>query len=179
MGETEMKTTQAWWDEVSNSQEKMDNWLKDQYHGEVTAEKRIRELATKYALTNSQVKLIHKVADDEKMHAEWVKELLIARGISAEVLVKEERYWDKVLPTQDVSFEYMCAIGHLAETMRLERIQLLAADTRFIDIAKVFSKILGDEIFHSKAFKVMSTPEDIELARKCHKDGLNAIGLVI
>lgn len=173
-----MKTTEQWWDEVSSDPSKIVDWLKDQYHGEVTAEKRIRDLIPQYNLTGKQEKLISKIADDEKKHAEWVKELLIIRGITAEVLTKEERYWGKVLPKETSSFGYMCAVGHLAETMRLERIMLLADDERFSDISEVFSKILPDELFHAAAFEYLSTPEDIEKARMFHNDGMNAIGLV-
>lgn len=173
-----MKTTEQWWDAVSNSESKMIDWLKDQYHGEVTAEKRIRDLIEQYNLQGKKASLICRIADDEKKHAEWVKELLISRGIKAEVLEKEERYWDKVLPKEICSFEYICAIGHLAEAMRVERIELLSKDTRFQDIAGVFAKILPDELFHTKAFGSMSTPEDIEKASAFHAIGMNAIGLV-
>lgn len=173
-----MRSTKEWWDEVSNSDEGLIDWLKDQYHGEVTAEKRIRDLIVQYNLVGKKAKIIAKIADDEKKHAEWVKDLLIARGIEAKVLEKEERYWNKVLPKQDVSFSYICAVGHLAETMRLDRINLLASDEKFKDVAEVFSKIRPDEIFHAKAFGAMSSEEDIEVARKFHQEGLNAIGLV-
>jgi len=173
-----MKTTKQWWGEVSTCPEKMVDWLKDQYHGEVTAEKRIRDLVTTYNLSGKKAKLINKIADDEKTHAEWVKGLLISRGIEAEVLDKEERYWNKVLPVEPVSFEYVCAIGHLAESMRLDRIMLLADDERFSDISEVFSKILPDELFHAAAFEYLSTPEDIKKASAFHNDGMNAIGLV-
>lgn len=173
-----MKTTEQWWQEVSGDPDKMINWLKDQYHGEVTAEKRIRDLTTQYDLTPDQEKIINKIADDEKIHALWVKELLEVRGIAAEVLDKEERYWNKTLPKEDVSFEEMCAIGHHAELMRLDRITLLANDERFEDIASVFAKIRPDEVFHTKAFASMSTHAMIEKTRKNHEDGLNALGLV-
>lgn len=173
-----MKTTEQWWAEVSTDESKMIDWLKDQYHGEVTAEGRIRALLADYSLSEAAARIIAKIADDEKAHALWVKDLLIARGITAEVLQKEERYWDKTLPKERASFEYMCAVGHLAETMRLDRIRLLASDPRFSDIAEVFMKILPDEEFHAKAFKHLSTPELIEQARVHHNEGLNALGLV-
>lgn len=173
-----MKTTEQWWSEVSVDVNKMIDWLKDQYHGEITAEKRIRDLVSQYNLQGKKAALINKIADDEKRHAEWVKELLVSRGISAEVLNKEERYWNKVLPREQVSFEYICAVGHLAETMRLDRIELLAKDYRYKDIAEVFSRILPDELFHAKAFGSMSTEKDIEDARKFHNEGMNSIGLV-
>ena len=33
-----MKTSVQWWEEVSKDQSKLINWLKNQYHGELTAE---------------------------------------------------------------------------------------------------------------------------------------------
>lgn len=173
-----MKTTEQWWAEVSTDENKMIDWLKDQYHGEVTAEARIRALIDDYALEGKTKNIISKIADDERKHAEWVSSLLVARGITPEVLQKEERYWDKTLPKTKVTFEEICAIGHLAETMRLERIQLLAADERFLDIAEVFASILPDELFHARAFGMLSTPEAIEAARSNHNAGLEALGLV-
>lgn len=174
-----MKTTEQWWKEVSSNEAKMIDWLKDQYHGEVTAEARIRAIIDDYPeITARQKVLITQIANDEKRHAEWVAELLHSRGIPAEVLKKEERYWGKVLPKEKLSFEQVCAIGHLAEVMRLERIKLLASDYRFKDIADVFERILPDETFHAKAFGAMSTPECIEAARLNHNEGLNALGLV-
>lgn len=176
-----MQTTEQWWNEVSNDEGKMINWLKNQYHGEVTAEKRIRDMILDYNIGDKPRFLtITKIANDEAKHAGWVRELLEARGITAKVLSKEARYWNETLPKalEMDSFEYMCAVAHLAETMRLERIKLLSNDDRFKDIAEVFTKILPDEEFHAKVFGDMSTPEDIEIARKYHNNGLNAIGLV-
>lgn len=174
-----MKTTEQWWAEVSSDEDKMIDWLKDQYRGEVTAETRIRALITDYALDGDKARIINKIADDERKHAEWVASLLFARGIPVVLLDKEERYWEKTLPKEKVSFEYMCAVGHHAETMRLERINLLSSDERFIDIARVFAAILPDEKFHARAFAYLSTPEAIEAARGKHKEGLEALGLVI
>lgn len=175
-----MRTTEQWWGDVSNSPEKMIDWLKDQYYGEVTASVRIGNLITEYPdITFIQKQLVSMIADDENKHAEWVAELLISRGITPCMYRdKPERYWDNTLPKSPVSFERICAIGHHAEVMRLERIELLAADTRFEDIAKVFKAILSDEIFHAKAFASMSTPEDIEATRGNHEAGKAALGLV-
>lgn len=173
-----MRTTQQWWEEVSHDESKMVEWLKDQYHGEATAEGRIRGLIATYNVQGKKAALLNKIADDEGVHAGWVKQLLTSRGITAEILDKEERYWDATLPTEPVSFEAICAIGHHAEVMRLDRIELLAADDRFSDIAEVFSRILPDELFHAKAFASLSTPEAIEAARVKHTEGMNALGLV-
>lgn len=177
----ELKTTKQWWEEVSNDENKMVEWLKAQYHGEKTAEMRIRNMIVGFNVTDQKhIDTINRIADDEKIHAEWVRCLLETRGITAQVLDKEERYWNETLPnTVEVNtFEYMCAVAHLAETMRLDRINLLASDERFTDIADIFGKILPDEEFHAKAFGEMSTPADIERAREFHNIGMNAIGLV-
>ena len=174
------ETTQQWWHRVSNSNEEMVNWLKAQYHGEVTAGKRIMDSKVDYHITPLEEKIISSIARDEYQHARWVKQLLIDRDITPEILKKEERYWNEVLPKvlEENTFTYFCAVGHLAETMRLDRIQLLSSDERFVDIAKVFSDIYPDELFHARAFKEMSTDEDIEKARQFHNIGMNAIGLV-
>lgn len=176
-----MKTTQQWWDEVSNDEEKMIDWLKDQHHGEVTAAKRISEIAARFKLEEWQQKQISQVVADEMKHSIWVGWLLKKRGIGTYDLHKEERYWNQTLPAVDEidTFEYFCAVAHHAEVMRLDRIRLLAADKRFDDIAKTFSDIIVDEKYHAKIFGVMSTPEDIERSRANHKNGMNAIGLVV
>lgn len=173
-----MRTTEQWWEEIISDGDKLVDWLKDQYHGEVTAAERISALIEDYNLTGSVKKIITRIAADEVKHAEWVKSLLIKRGITAEVLTKEERYWSKVLPKEEVTFERICAVGHLAEVMRLDRIRLLAKNKEYLDIAEVFERIISDEEFHAAAFGKLSTPEDIEDAKKFHEDGLNAIGLV-
>lgn len=176
-----MKTTEQWWDEVSNSPERMIEWLKDQYYGEVTAGVRIAKMQTDYPdISDTHKLLLGKIADDEFKHAEWVAELLITRGIIPRIYrEKPDRYWRQTLAGDDQkTFTQLCAIGHHAEVMRLERIELLAKDRRFEDIADVFGRIRPDEIFHAKAFKAMSTPEDIEAARGNHEAGKAALGLV-
>lgn len=178
----DLETTQQWWDRVSNSDEEMVKWLKAQFHGEVTAAERIMDSLTTYEVNTESLefKIIMSVVSDEIKHAKWISKLLQDRGITAEVLQKEERYWNEVLPKtlEENTFYYFCAVGHLAETMRLDRISLLASDERFADIAKVMSDIYPDEIFHARAFKEMSTKADIAKAREFHNIGMNAIGLI-
>jgi rubrerythrin len=175
-----MKTSEQWWDEVKASPEKFNNWLKLQYHGEATAEKRIRSAIEKFSLTGFEARCIESVADDEKRHAVWVAKLLKDRGIEPEVLEREERYWNEVLPEvyEKNTFTYFCAVGSLAETMRLERIMILASEPEYADIADVFKKIYSDEIFHARIFKELSTKEDIAHAEQFHNMGMNAIGLI-
>lgn len=175
-----LETTKEWWNRVSNSETEMVKWLKAQYHGEATAEQRIRQSIEKYNLTGLEANLITSIADDEAKHTKWVKTLLITRGITPETLQKEERYWNEVLPStlENPSFQYFCAVGHLTETMRLDRISLLAADKRFTDIADVMANIYPDEALHVRIFKELSTPDAIEEAKKYHHLGMNAIGLL-
>jgi rubrerythrin len=178
MSKESLVTTAQWWEKVSNNDALMVDWLQKQYHGEITAAQRIRELLDRFQLDGIEAKLITLIAEDEENHAEWVKGLLTSRGITAEVLAgKQERYWETVQPDQVKTFEEICAIGHLAETMRLDRIRLLASDDRFSDIAEVFQRILPDEIFHAKAFKSLTTPGHIEQARFKHEEGKRQLGL--
>lgn len=174
------ETTKQWWKRVSSSEEEMVKWLKAQYHGEATAEKRIREAISRFNLSGVKAKIIKSIADDEAKHTVWVKKLLVDRGITPEILKKEERYWNEVLPAEleENKFKYFCAVGHLAETMRLDRISLLASDERFKDIAEVMQKIYPDELFHARAFGVLSNKKQVAKAKKYHNLGMNAIGLL-
>lgn len=174
-----MQTTERWWKEVSSDSKKMIKWLKKQYHGELTAEHRIRSLITLYNLEDKSAKLISTIADDEAVHAELIEGLLLDRDVEPESLVHQERYRDIVLPVKDASFEYMCAVGYYAETMRLDRIRLLATEPKFKDIANTFYRILPDEIFHSKVFKFLSDDASLVEVGNNHRMSVNALGLVI
>ena len=78
------------------------------------------------------------------------------------------------------SFAEIAGAGHHAETMRLLRIQELAADAEIdADIRQVFAQILPDEEFHAKAFAAMSTEDAIEATRELHKLGLDMLGLEV
>lgn len=174
-----MKTTAEWWEVVSQSPEKMDDWLKSQYHGEVTASKRIEEMKVLPGYTKADAEVIDRIIADEEKHALWVKQLMQDRGLTPYEIRKEERYWVPTLAEakNKPTFSYMCAVAHLAETMRLDRIELLAKDTQYKDIAKVFKAILKDELYHTTEFGKLSTPEDIKHAKKFHDIGKNALGL--
>lgn len=177
-----MRTSAQWWNETKSDPDKLIDWLKDQYHGEVTASKRIKELFLDSSnnLTEKEISLINRIILEENFHALWVKELLITRGITPEILNKEERYWNKVLPKSKSNKEELAAIAHLAETMRLERIGVIAADTECPkDIRKVFKRILPMELNHAKWFGELSTNEHIKSALKNHYDGMNELGLVV
>lgn len=176
------RTTEQWWEDVSTDESKFIDWLKKQYHGELTAGKRIAHLCSFIPLFDGKFewrgRILTGIVQDEVKHAKWIGELLSTRSVKPQLLDKEERYWNETLPTMNgKSFEYLCAVGHHAEVMRLDRIRLLASDERFADVAEVFKKILPEEEFHAALFGIMSTPADIAEAAKYHLNGMNALGL--
>lgn len=176
-----MKTSVQWWNETKASSELTKEWLKNQYHGEVTAAARISEFASMV----NDVKLkktLEIIAKQEEAHAAWVRELLIARGIEADILDKESRYWSKTLPDdyKSLSTERLAAIGAHAEGMRLERIKVIANDTAAPeDIRNVFTKILPDEEFHERAFSAIAGDVEMAATIDAHREGLKALGLTI
>jgi len=176
-----MKTSQVWWNEVKANPILLADWLRDQYHGEVTAAGRIREFAN--MVTEPRVKqVLTNISMQEADHAEWVKGLLEARGITASVLQKEERYWDKTLSAEyrTMDTKDLAAIGAHAEAMRLERIKVIAEDKDApADIRKVFAKILPQEKYHERAFRFIAGDEAMSKALDAHKEGLAALGLSI
>lgn len=178
------QTSQQWWDEVSADETKLIDWLKRQFHCEGIAAQRIAKLRDLIPFDNKREwrnRILSGIVVDESKHAKWIGDVLAARGIHTGEFNKEERYWNQVLPAvEDKSFEYMCAVGHLAEDMRLLRLNAIKSDTRekFADVATVMGDIYYDEVFHTGLFKLLSTREDIEEARKFHNDGMNALGLV-
>lgn len=176
-----MRDSLTWWTETKASTVKLESWLKDQYHGEVTAASRIAEIASKVKETRV-AKILNVIADQEAKHARWVGQLLIARGLTPQVLQKEERYWNKTLPKDyaDMPIEKLAAIGAHAEKMRLARIEVISKDqTAPEDIRETFKKILKDEIFHERAFREIAGDENMSQALKAHEDGLKALGLTV
>lgn len=173
-----MKTTEQWLDGILSSKAELDHWLERQYIGELTAAKRIRDLAD--TAPEKFKAVINRIADDEALHAFWVGELLITRGIGVSWVDQadaEARYWKPILSELD-TFEKTAAAGHHAEGMRLIRIRALAADERVdSDIREVFAKILPDEEFHERAFGAMTSEEAIEVTRNLHELGLELLGL--
>ena len=175
-----MKTSQEWWDETKKSPEKLVNWLKNQYHGEAVASERIRQ----FILPNMEGKfqfMVEKIADDEDRHAQWIGRLLENRGITAEILKKEERYWKEVM-TEDFTSDgnYAAAVAAHAEEMRLERIKVIMEDTEAdVDIVDTFKNIYKDELFHAKGFKLIAGDEYYSKASENHAKGLEALGLIV
>lgn len=172
------KTSQQWWDEVKVDSNKLNRWLLKQWRGEVTASGRIRGFAATYAPDESTSRILHIIADQERQHAEWVLELLKARGINPDATGAEVRYWKETLP-QVRSFEVGAAVGAHAEGMRLERIRTIAADaTAPDDVRKTFQQILKDEVFHERAFREMAGPDAMTLTEASHRRGRAVLGLV-
>lgn len=176
----DLKTSQQWWNETKASSEKINNWLKNQYHGEAVAAERIR----KYILPNMTGKyefMVEKIANDEDRHAMWIAKLLLNRGIQPELLQKEERYWKEVM-TEDFKSDgnYAAAVAAHAEEMRLERIKVIMADdSASTDIQNTFKDIYHDELFHAKAFKLIAGDEYYNKASANHAKGLESLGLII
>jgi rubrerythrin len=175
-----METSEQWWDETKKSPEKLVNWLKNQYHGEAVASERIRQ----FILPNMEGKyqfMVERIADDEDRHAQWVKALLETRGITAEILNKEERYWKEVM-TDDFTENgnYAAAVAAHAEEMRLERIKVIMEDTEAdTDIVNTFKNIYKDELFHAKGFRLIAGDEYYSKASENHAKGLEALGLIV
>lgn len=175
-----MRTSLEWWNDTKVSPEKIANWLKNQYHGEAVAAERIR----KYILPSMEGKyhfLVEKIADDEDKHSQWIGKLLRTRGVTPEILQKEERYWKEVM-TEDFTSDgnYAAAVAAHAEEMRLERISVIMDDEKApADIRDTFKNIYKDELFHAKGFKLIAGDEYYNKASANHAKGLEALGLII
>lgn len=176
--ELQPKTSEQWWTAVKGDDGLLHDWLQKQYHGEVTASERIRSFAAQYAEPGSRAeRLLNIIAGQETDHANWVGDLLLARGIEPAVLDKEERYWDKTLP-EIGSFATGAAVAAHAEHMRLERIQVIAHDPEAPeDIRTVFDRILPQEIFHERAFRSLAGDEAMQATMAAHDAGRQQIGL--
>lgn len=173
------KTVQEWVEDVLSSKEKMHHWLTRQYVGEVLASQRISSLA--FMVTDPKnSNILSIIAEDEHRHAQWVKELLLARDIEpTEPTYDADRYWSKIL-SDDLTEQQLFAAGAHAEEMRLHRIRAIVKEPRFDqDIREVFGEILCDEVFHAKAFASMSGDDAIQEMSDKHKLGLEALGLEI
>lgn len=178
------KTTIEWLQEVKSSEQKLIGWLQRQYVGEMLAAERISELAYRTPTSTART-IVERIADDERNHSTWIRDLLTTRNIPLpHVTYENTRYWKPMIEdgmldgAQD--FSVVTALGHHAETMRLIRIKALAEDEEIdADIRDTFSRILKDEIFHAAAFAKLSTPEDIANTAEMHQRGLDCLGLVV
>lgn len=168
----ELRTSQQWWDSIKGDESKVIRWLQKQCYGEYEAWRRISELFFRF---NSPV--LDMIAKDEYSHYIYIKNYLESRGHSA-YTQHEVRYW-KEIPKEVKTIEEVGAIGHLAEAMRLERIEIIANDMTYPALANLFTVILYDERMHVKAFKHLTNDIQIELARADHEAGMRSIGLTM
>lgn len=172
-----MRTSAQWWSEVKANNAKFDQWLIRQYTGEVTAAQRIVQLGDRYGADEQQTKILNVIADQERQHAEWIRELLVARGIEPVVEEAEARYWAETLPGI-TDLDTGTAVAAHAEKMRLERIRVITEDADAPqDVRETFAKILRDELFHERAFRTMSSPEAMARTANNHELGMQALGL--
>lgn len=175
-----MHTSQQWWDEVKNDDTKLTEWLRRQYVGEMSAVNLLSQILLRFGAdaTEEQWGNVYSVMLQEARHAFWMKQVLVRRGIPLEKDARAEtRYWAEVVPNIHTFADAMSAAFH-AESMRLERICIIAAerDPRFLDLTAVFARILPDEEWHAKIFGEMRGTADTSAY---HQKGLEALNLVL
>lgn len=172
-------TSAAWWQSTKTHGPALQAWLYDQYRGEVTAAARIEALRDAFAPPGSRAhRVLTVIAGQERKHALWVSELLESRGLDAHVETVEDRYWKRTVP-EVVDLETGAAIGAHAEKMRLERIEVIAADPEAdADISGVFQRILPEERFHERAFRSLASEPALAKTAGAHELGRRALGLV-
>lgn len=176
-----MKTSVQWWNEIKADPAKLEDWLKKQWRGEVTATFRIRKLAHQFSVGEKEYRVLDAIAKQEETHAMWIGDLLNSRNINVDlddIKNAEVRYWAQTLPGIK-DFQTGAAVAAHAEGMRLERIRAIAADEDApADIREVFQKILKDEEWHERAFTELASEEALAETEGNHKLGLEALGLV-
>lgn len=171
-------TSQTWWTRTKTDPAKLRAWLRDQYRGEVTAAGRIEALRDAFTIAETRAhRVLTTIAGQERAHAEWVGELLAARGEPVTVDRKQDRYWPAI---RDVVADLQtgAAIGAHAEKMRLERIETIATDpTADADIRAVFARILPQERFHEQAFRALAGEIAMASTEAAHSLGRALLGL--
>jgi rubrerythrin len=182
-----MKDSKTWWAEVKSDEFKLKDWLQRQYRGEMRAAAKLRDVveflqysvAHKDVVSESQLKILTKIAYDEAMHASWIYNILRVRGITPKEDKDnaENRYWSKIDQSYS-NFAKLMAAGAHAEKMRLERIEEIAMDPFAPDdIRNTFLAILKDEIFHEYAFRKMAGEAAMADTLPAHLDGKRLLGL--
>ncbi len=171
-----MKTSTQWLQEVKDDSTKLNRWLSRQWLAETEAAERIAELATKVEPQYKTV--LEKIAADETKHAELLGVLCTKRGLK-ESKDTDSRYYSQV-NLEELSVDELCALGHHAEGMRLDRIIAICDDEDIDeDIRDSFSIILHDEIMHEKAFGYIASEEAKQKMKGRHDLGVAALGLVL
>lgn len=192
--QTSAQTSRQWWAAVRRDPARLNAWLLDQFRGEATAATRIRLLRDHFANDRAHAaaaRVLTIIADQEAQHASWVADLLRARSIEPVVLEKPARYWEACHLEEIADLEAGCAVGAWAERMRLERIEVIAADDGaddgadegadegddVADIRDVFRRILPEERFHERAFSALAGTTALHAAKDAHELGRRALGL--
>ncbi|PSM30873.1 ferritin family protein [Haliangium sp. UPWRP_2] len=170
----------AWWVKTRQDEHALNHWLLDQHRGEATAARRILTLAERFTGPGSpEHRLLARIADQERRHADWVAGLLVARRLPVPVQLDtaRERYWKHALPViSDLASG--AAVGAHAERMRLWRIRAIAADPQApADVREVFLRILPEERFHERAFRRLAGEAALRAALDGHERGMAVLGL--
>lgn len=171
------RDSKVWWDKIKRDSKRFENWLQKQYHGEMRAAVQLGILAEQFKknLFPKQLATLDLIAEQETKHASWLLKMLRDRGITPKK-THQDRYWKNTLKWKN--FDEAAAVAFHAETMRLERIRVIAEDiTAPWDVRTMFTLILKDETFHAKAFQQMSTDKARSKALVGHKKGREALGL--
>lgn len=172
-----MKTSAQWWDDVKKSPNLFNDWLVKQYRGEVTAAKRIREVVATFSPADKVARILEEIAAQEETHAAWVLDLLKNRGITPSIAGAENRYWKEVLPAA-IDLKTTAAIGAHAEKMRLERINVIVADSQTpSDVQEVFAKIQKQEVWHAAAFEKIAGEVAMKATKYTEEQGRAVLGL--
>lgn len=174
-----LKTSRVWWEDVLSDEAKLIEWLQSQHYGEVTAADRILAFSNQFCHDEHHTRTLGVIAQQERMHAAWVRGLLTSRGVSPHTPEKAGRYWDVTLPGIK-DFETGSAVASHAERMRLLRIRVIVEHPLTpLDIRDVFAKILPEEIFHERAFAKMAGEEALRDTEGAHDLGMKALGLTM
>jgi hypothetical protein len=183
--------SRAWWLQTRDSPCRFALWLKKQLHGERTAASRILLLRDTWLAGAAEVgrprspagrahRLLSVIAAQEQQHAEWVEGLLRSRALHLPADDHIDRYWQRTLSeAPPVSFAEACAIGALAEQMRLLRIQAIVCDPAApSDVHDCFARILVQERFHARAFASLAGDQAIAGRWDAHRRGARWLGLL-
>jgi rubrerythrin len=173
------KTTAAWWNAIKQDPALLEDWLEKQLRGERTAVGRLEAFCEAFVPPDHRWhRTLRIIQAQEQQHAAWILRLLDDRGFSTELRGDPQRYWESTLPAVR-SPESAAAASAYAESMRLERIRLIAGDPGApTDIGEAFRRILPQEIFHARAFREMAGEDAMAELLAAHEQGLEAIGLI-
>jgi hypothetical protein len=172
-------TSRAWWEAIKHDPMKLEDWLEKQLRGEITAVSRLDAFCSLFVPPEHRWhRTLRVIQGQEQQHAAWITQLLVDRGLSTELRGDPQRYWETTLPAVR-SPESAAAASAYAESMRLERIRLIAEDPGApADIGEAFRRILPQEVFHARAFRDMAGEQAMLEALEAHERGVDAIGLI-